>query len=108
MKETDFAPLTRRSCFLQSAIGSVSFTFDLWSDKSMRSYMGVTAHYAVLSDTGDELQIKAALIAFRHVEGEHTGDNLGRVLYGILKSLKLTNKVIFRVKGIDARSHQAL
>ncbi|KIJ27808.1 hypothetical protein M422DRAFT_103270, partial [Sphaerobolus stellatus SS14] len=30
---------------MKSSVGKISLTMDIWDDKSMRAYAGVTAHY---------------------------------------------------------------
>ncbi|KIJ22729.1 hypothetical protein M422DRAFT_100210, partial [Sphaerobolus stellatus SS14] len=32
---------------MKSAVGKISLTMDIWDDKSMRAYAGITAHYIV-------------------------------------------------------------
>ncbi|QRV91329.1 hAT family dimerization protein [Ceratobasidium sp. AG-Ba] len=73
---------------LQHARGRISVTSDLWGDPTLRSYMGVTAHYI-----NKEGYLAEHLIAFRRVKGEHSGANLGRVLFSIFEEFGILSKL---------------
>ncbi|KAH9937935.1 hypothetical protein B0H21DRAFT_665216, partial [Amylocystis lapponica] len=51
---------TRMSHDAQNALGRVSFTTDLWTDKKMRSFMAITLHYCT-KDTKRRLVLRARL-----------------------------------------------
>jgi len=61
---------------LQNAEGQISFTADLWSDPNLDSYMAVMAHYMSRHRTDGQLEYCCGLIAFKYVEGSHSGVNL--------------------------------
>lgn len=66
---------------------------DLWSDPShLYGFMGVTAHYVARDDDG-RLQLKASLLAFRHVAGSHAGEHTAKVFYDLLKAAGILKKV---------------
>jgi hypothetical protein len=69
---------------LQRAQGKISFTSDLWSDKKLRPFMALTAHWIAKEEQTSVLVLKAALIAFHHVPGSHTGKSLGSMLLHLL------------------------
>ncbi|KAI6012366.1 hypothetical protein EDC04DRAFT_2508709, partial [Pisolithus marmoratus] len=46
---------------LKHALGRVSYTTNLWSDKNLDSYMAVTSHYMLWSAIG-QLMLKTALV----------------------------------------------
>lgn len=77
---------------LQWAEGRISFTTDLWSDPSLDSYMAVSTHYYV-RDEHRRLKRRNGLIAFRFIEGSHTGVNLAQNFLKILQELKILGKV---------------
>ncbi|KAF8976616.1 hypothetical protein BDQ17DRAFT_1253280, partial [Cyathus striatus] len=77
---------------LQKAEGCISFTTDLWSDPVLRSFMAVTAHLLIKNEDG-HLEYRSALIAFKYVDGDHSGVNLGRIFHGIISEYDLTEKV---------------
>jgi hypothetical protein len=66
---------------------NVSLTLDIWTDRRMRSYFGVTMH-TVIDD-----KFRSFLLSFERLEGKHSADKLAsefdRViqLYGLEKKL---------------------
>ena len=64
----------------------------MWSDLNQRSFMAVTAHW-MAKGGANRLELRSALIAFREVDGSHTGDNLGHVLYDIIQDIGIAHKV---------------
>ena len=54
--------------------------------------MAVTAHWMAKRGT-NRLELRSALIAFHEVDGSHTGDNLGNVLFDIIQAVGITHKV---------------
>lgn len=50
--------------------------------------MAVTAHY--INSSG---LLAEHLIAFRRIEGYHTGANIGKVMFSIFEEFGITNKV---------------
>lgn len=77
----------------QNALGRVSLTTDAWSNTNLTSFLGVTAH-CIVRDAGDgHLLLQSGLLAFRHIQGSHTGENLARILSGIIHDLGITNRV---------------
>ena len=76
--------------------GKVHATTDCWSqDLTSASFIGSTAHWIKILDT--EWQLRAEVIAFCGLTGEHTGKNLARHLLGIFERagiyLEETSKV---------------
>ncbi|KDN33246.1 hypothetical protein RSAG8_13663, partial [Rhizoctonia solani AG-8 WAC10335] len=64
---------------MKRALGHISLTSDLWTDPNSRSFMAVTSHYI-----GDDGKLKDRLIAFRKIDGQHTGAHLGQELMDVL------------------------
>lgn len=54
--------------------------------------MAVTAHYMIKSSSGKHL-LRSRLVAFRHIQGSHTGVNIGKTFVRILKEVNCTHKV---------------
>ena len=54
--------------------------------------MAVTAHWMARGKT-DRLELCSALIAFREVDGCHSGDNLGQYLFDIIQNVGIAHKV---------------
>lgn len=79
--------------YIQHAVGRVSFTSDIWSDKNRRSYLAITAHWIAKLEGTSSLQLKAALIAFHRLLGSHDGASLAKVVLHLLDRAGVTVKV---------------
>ncbi|THH14133.1 hypothetical protein EUX98_g9644 [Antrodiella citrinella] len=77
---------------LKSAGSRISYTSDLWSNLRLLGFMAITAHYAA-NDSDGHLKIHSRLIAFRAVPVQHTGSNLSRIFYDILREQKLLDRI---------------
>jgi hypothetical protein len=65
---------------------------DMWSDPNRQSFMAITAHW-MAKGSSNQLELCSALIAFRGVDGCHTGDNLGQILFDIIQDVGIAHKV---------------
>lgn len=74
-------------------MGRISLTADIWSDPNMQPFLACTAHWIAKSEGSSALQLKAALIAFHHLPGSHTGANIATALLALLDRAGITNKV---------------
>ena len=86
--------------FRQNALGKISLTTDLWSDPNLSPFMAVTAHWikaTIVKQTPEGLQyslhLRAELIGFHRVPGQHTGEHLAQAFLYILDRLLITSKV---------------
>ncbi|KEP45315.1 putative transposase, partial [Rhizoctonia solani 123E] len=73
---------------MKAARGFISLTSDLWSDPILHAFMAVTAHY--IDQNG---LLKDHLIAFRKIDGVHSGANLADAMYKILRQSGIAYKV---------------
>jgi hypothetical protein len=64
----------------------------MWSDPDQRSYMAVMAHWLELVQK--KVTLKANLIGFLHIPGNHTGERLAKVLHFIIDRVGLDKKVM--------------
>jgi len=84
---------------LQKSVGKISFTTDTWTDPNQSSFMAVTAHWIEAVDekspTGShkKLRLRADLVGFHHLPGQHTGEHLAHCFLFITDRLKITGKV---------------
>lgn len=60
--------------------------------KISNSHLAITGHYLARSARGD-LILKSDLLAFRKLEGSHSGVNLGKAFVQILKEVGIIHKV---------------
>jgi len=79
---------------IEGSLGRVSFTSDIWSDPQLASFLAMTAHWC-RRDPAGRLEIANRLLAFRLVEGAHDGENIGQIMYNIIKDAKAHRKVYF-------------
>ncbi|CAF2128590.1 unnamed protein product [Rotaria magnacalcarata] len=66
----------------------VSLTLDIWSDRRMRSYFGVTLH-TIIDD-----KYKTFLLSFERLEGKHTADKLSAEFDRIIQLYNLKDKIV--------------
>lgn len=81
------------SDIFQTAQGKVSFTSDMWSNSKLRPFMAVTAHWIAREKNSLVLVLRAALIAFHHVPGSHTGVSLAHEMVMLLDRAEVTENV---------------
>lgn len=73
----------------------VSLTADIWIDRRMRSYLGVTVHTFVKGHA------QSYLLAFRSFTGSHTGQRIAQSLESIITESKLQNKIRLNVTDLQ-------
>ena len=84
---------------IQTALGLISETMDLWSDPNCTPYMVVTSHWiqGIYKETIDgtrlTLKLRADLISFQRVPGRHDGKHLALAFLYITDCIKITDKV---------------
>lgn len=70
---------------------NVSVTVDIWSDRRMRGFLGVTAHWIDIQD--DCLQLKSQLLACNRFKGSHTGERICEEFEQICEEYQIKAKV---------------
>lgn len=73
---------------------------DIWSRQNMESYMAVTAHFISKSPTND-LTMETQLVAFRKLDGSHTGINIAQNFIRIMREIDCLNNVSDIVGSVD-------
>lgn len=73
---------------LQNISAKISFTFDGWTSKNQKSFLGVTAHWI-----NENWDLKQVVLDFYHLEGSHSGENISKTLIKILKKYGILTKV---------------
>ena len=69
----------------------VCTTVDLWSNRQMRSYYGVTVHYVT------DWCLQSAMLACTRFRGSHTGDAIAEEYERIIMSFQLNQKILLTV-----------
>ncbi|KAF7330238.1 putative AC transposase [Mycena venus] len=65
---------------------------DIWSRGNLDSHLAITAHY-IVKDANGRLVLKTRLVAFRRLEGSHTGENIGKIFVQVVKEIGCLHKI---------------
>ncbi|XP_038054668.1 zinc finger BED domain-containing protein 6-like [Patiria miniata] len=86
----------------------VSLTADIWSDRVMRSFLGVTAHVITPSpSTGGKLELQSLLLSCERFHGSHTGERISTAFETLIDEFHIKNKISFIVKDNAANMKKA-
>ncbi|KAK7034322.1 HAT family dimerization domain-containing protein [Favolaschia claudopus] len=78
----------------KSIPGQVSFTFYTWTSKTGDPFFGVTGHYIDSPpDSPEDWSLKSDQLAYTPIEGNHSGDNLAKILVRTLDRYDLREKM---------------
>lgn len=73
--------------------GRVSFTFDTWTSEAGYPYLSMTGHYiAGHKESPQDWELKSEQLGFTHIEGNHSGANLGGILIRIIDRYGIRQK----------------
>ena len=70
----------------------VSLTVDIWSDRRMRGFLGVTGHYLT---TNKGLCLNSCLLACSRFQGSHTGERIAEAFEAICDEYDIRHKLDF-------------
>jgi hypothetical protein len=87
-------------------VRSVNLTLDIWSDRRMRSYLGITAHYVLSSSEKPELS--SSVLACSRFSGSHTGERIAAELESILDLYDIKQKIDYIITDNAANMKKAL
>ncbi|KAK7025717.1 HAT family dimerization domain-containing protein [Favolaschia claudopus] len=74
--------------------GQVSFTFDTWTSKTGDPFFGVTGHYIDSPpDSPEDWSLKSEQLAYTPIEGNHSGQNLSKILVRAVDRYDLREKM---------------
>jgi hypothetical protein len=68
----------------------VTITLDMWSDRRMRSYMGITVHFMT-----SDMQFNSYLLDFNYFVGKHTGNKLLEHTTSVIDKFNLKEKLCY-------------
>lgn len=71
---------------------NLSVTVDIWSDRKMRGFLGITAHW--LGNREGGLVLKSALLACNRFSGSHTGERICEEFEQICEEYKIKRKLL--------------
>ena len=70
---------------------AVNTTVDIWSDRKMRSFLGITAH--MIEEENNNLKLVSYTLLCQRFLGKHTGEHIASVFYSTLDDFKIKSKV---------------
>ncbi len=76
--------------FLQNLPGKISFTMDIWTSPTTKSFLSITAHFL-----NKEWELQSIIVDFVQIYGSHTGENIKNIFISCLNDLLIQNKVIY-------------
>ncbi|KAL3048825.1 hypothetical protein OYC64_008329 [Pagothenia borchgrevinki] len=88
-----------------SNINHVSVTVDIWSDRKMRGFLGVTAHY--LEQDEERIELKSNLLACDRFKGSHTAERLCEQFEAICDEYSIKNKIDYIISDNAANMRKA-
>ncbi|KAK0151187.1 putative AC9 transposase [Merluccius polli] len=70
---------------------NVSVTVDIWTDRSMRGFLGVTAHFMEIEGNNPSLQ--TVLLSCERFTGSHTGERISEKFEEICDNFNMKHKL---------------
>jgi hypothetical protein len=93
LDRTSFA-IERIKKALAHVDSKISMTFDSWTSLVGDPFLSVTAHYIDSPvNKPQEWELKMEQLAFRYIEGNHSGANIGRILVEVIDDYGIRKKV---------------
>ena len=63
---------------------------DLWTSVNNKALIGIISHY--FTDNGD---LRESVLAFRELQGQHTGENQAQLIIAVVEEYRIATKVGF-------------
>ena len=88
---------------------SVSLTVDIWSDRTMRCYLRIIAHFAgkEVAKPSEKKKLSSLLLKFRRFLGSHTGESIGLAFEQALEEFEIKCKETYVVTDNSANMRAA-
>ncbi|XP_053385865.1 zinc finger BED domain-containing protein 4-like [Mercenaria mercenaria] len=71
----------------QKRAENICLTIDLWSNRSMKGFLGITAHYIL------DWEMKSAMMACKRFKGKHTAENILHEYEDTISSFDINDKI---------------
>ena len=82
----------------QKAVGVLSFTADIWSDRCHQSFLCIMVHWIGYDKPNDQgLALKSSILAFHPLHGKHSGVRIAEVVYHLLGRAGLMGAVCVHI-----------
>ena len=92
--ESSAAAIRTRIKGILAEAENLSVTVDIWSDRRMRGFLGVTAH--ILTTTNEEgLRLASYLLDCSRFRGSHTGERISEAFEAICDEYDIRHKLNF-------------
>lgn len=88
-----------------SSTDHVSVTVDIWSDRKMRGFLGVTAHW--IEKEAERIQLKSNLLACNRFKGSHTAERICDQFEVICDKYIFKDKLDYIISDDAANMHKA-
>ena len=72
---------------LSLARSRIHISYDLWTSPNHKAMIAIVAHW-----TAEGYEVKSALLAIRDVHGEHSGENIAKVVYPVMKEYDIHSR----------------
>jgi hypothetical protein len=82
--------IAKMQTVLQELHSKISFTTDIWTSASMKSFLSITAHFI-----DSEWQLQNIIVDFVQIFGSHTGINIKNSFVLGLENLSIQTKVTY-------------
>lgn len=79
-------------CKLQKT-DNVSVTVDIWTDRSMRGFLGVTAHFMEVEEKDCPRRLQTVLLSCERFTGSHTGERISEKFEEICDNFNIKHKL---------------
>ena len=76
---------------LQETPGKISFTTDIWTSPSTKSFIALTAHFI-----DKQWKLRSLIIDFTQIYGSHTGDNIKKAFVTSFENLSIQNNKVIK------------
>ena len=88
-----------------SNVAAVNVTVDIWTDRKMRSFLGVTAH--IFEEKNENLKLVSYTLACERFLGKHTGSQIAKAFSSTLDDFKIENKLDYVITDNAANMKKA-
>ena len=78
---------------LLSEQSNISLTTDIWTDRAVHSYLGVTAHVMGKNPKSGNYSLLSVLLTCQRFHGRHTGERIAQALDSVIEDYNIGAKV---------------
>nr|CAB3267849.1 zinc finger BED domain-containing protein 4-like [Phallusia mammillata] len=88
-----------------SNYAAVNITLDIWSDRRLRSFLGVTAH--AIDDSENDVRLCSFTLACQRFHGSHSGEHIASAFEHIVTEYKIKHKINYVITDNAANMKKA-